>query len=98
MGYPMFPIAAAGYRSLNQDRGKARCRRLASALAQRGIGVGDTVAVMLPNTPAMIDAHFGVAMTGAVLNTLNTRIDAAVSFLTRTGKEKHSIPVRVTDA
>ena len=53
-----------------------RCRRLASALAQRGIGVGDTVAVMAPNTPPMWEAHFGVPMTGAVLNALNVRLDA----------------------
>ena len=52
----------------------ARSRRLASALQRRGIGVGDTVATMLPNVPAMYEAHFGVPMTGAVLNTLNTRI------------------------
>ncbi|MBV2182858.1 MAG: acyl-CoA synthetase [Castellaniella sp.] len=54
-----------------------RCRRLASALTTRGIGRGDTVAVMLPNTPAMVEAHFGIPMSGAVLNTLNTRLDAA---------------------
>ncbi|UQA58603.1 acyl-CoA synthetase [Polyangium aurulentum] len=54
-----------------------RAKRLASALSRRGIGVGDTVAVLLPNIPAMLDAHFGVPMTGAVLNTLNTRLDAA---------------------
>ena len=54
----------------------ARCRRLASALARRGIGAGDTVAVMLANTPEMYECHFGVPMTGAVLNTLNTRLDA----------------------
>jgi fatty-acyl-CoA synthase len=56
----------------------ARARRLASALDRRGIGRGDTVSVMLANTPAMLDAHYGVAMTGAVLNTLNTRLDAAI--------------------
>ncbi|MER1967288.1 acyl-CoA synthetase [Castellaniella sp. GW247-6E4] len=56
----------------------ARCRRLASALAARGLGRGDTVAVMLPNTPAMVEAHFGVPMSGAVLNTLNTRLDPAM--------------------
>ena len=50
----------------------ARCRRLASALARRGIGRNDTVAVMAPNMPAMMEAHFGVPMSGAVLNTLNT--------------------------
>jgi fatty-acyl-CoA synthase len=56
----------------------ARSRRLASALAQRGIGRGDTVAVMLANTPAMLECHYGVPMAGAVLNTLNTRLDAPV--------------------
>ena len=55
----------------------ARCRRLGAALAARGIGRGDTVAVLLANTPAMIECHYGVPMTGAVLNTLNTRLDAA---------------------
>ncbi len=49
-----------------------RCRRLASALADRGIGKNDTVAVLLANTPAMLEAHYGVPMAGAVLNTLNT--------------------------
>ncbi len=56
----------------------ARCRRLASALAQRGIGPGDTVSVMLSNTPAMLEAHYGVPMAGAVLHSLNTRLDAAI--------------------
>ena len=56
----------------------ARARRLASALARRGIGRGDTVSVMLANTPAMLEAHYGVPMTGAVLNTLNTRLDAPI--------------------
>jgi fatty-acyl-CoA synthase len=56
----------------------ARSRRLASALTQRGIGRGDTVAVMLANTPAMLECHYGVPMAGAVLNTLNTRLDAPV--------------------
>ena len=55
-----------------------RSKRLASALAARGIGKGDTVAVMLANTPAMLECHYGVPMTGAVLNTLNTRLDAAI--------------------
>ncbi len=60
----------------------ARCRRLASALARRGIGVGDTVAVMLPNTPPMYEVHFGVPVIGAVLNALNTRLDAeSVAFM-----------------
>ena len=56
----------------------ARTRRLASALARRGIGQGDTVAVLLANTPAMLECHYGVPMSGAVLNTLNTRLDAAI--------------------
>ncbi len=56
----------------------ARARRLASALRARGIGRGDTVAVMLSNTPAMLECHYGVPMAGAVLNTLNTRLDAAI--------------------
>ena len=56
----------------------ARARRLASALARRGIGRGDTVSVVLANTPATLECHYGVPMTGAVLNTINTRLDAAV--------------------
>ena len=66
-----------------------RSRRLASALAKRGVGRGDTVAVMLPNTPPMYEAHFGVPMCGAVLNALNTRLDAeAVAFMLRHGEAK----------
>ena len=56
----------------------SRCRQLASALAQRSIGPGDTVAMMLANTPPMIEAHYAVPMTGAVLLSLNTRLDAAI--------------------
>ncbi|MFN3673443.1 MAG: AMP-binding protein, partial [Bosea sp. (in: a-proteobacteria)] len=56
----------------------ARSRRLASALARHGVGKNDTVAAMLPNTPAMLECHYGVPMCGAVLNTLNTRLDAAI--------------------
>ncbi|MEW5726979.1 MAG: acyl-CoA synthetase [Pseudomonadota bacterium] len=60
----------------------ARARRLASALSRRGIGVGDTVAVMAPNIPAIFEAHFGVPMVGAVLNALNIRLDAeALAFI-----------------
>ncbi len=67
----------------------ARCRRLGSALRQRGIGAGDTVAAMLPNIPAMYEAHFGVAMAGGVLNTLNTRLDAdAIAFMLDHGEAK----------
>ena len=67
----------------------ARCRQLASALRQAGIGKNDTVAVMLPNTPPMVEAHFGVPMAGAVLNTLNTRLDPeAVAFMLDHGEAK----------
>ena len=73
----------------------ARCRRLASALAARGLGVGDTVAVMLPNIPAMYEVHFGVPMCGAVLNTLNTRLDAdSIAFMLKHGGAK----VLITDS
>lgn len=67
----------------------ARCRRLASALRKHGIQTGDTVAAMLPNTPPMLEAHFGVPMAGAVLNTLNTRLDAsAIAFMLKHGEAK----------
>jgi fatty-acyl-CoA synthase len=67
----------------------ARCRQLASALASHGIARGDTVAVMLPNTPPMVEAHFGIPMAGAVLNALNTRLDpAAVAFMLDHGEAK----------
>ncbi len=56
----------------------ARARQLASALSRHGIGEGDTVSVMLHNTPPMLDAHYGVPMTGAVLHSINTRLDAAI--------------------
>src|SRR3954469_3815433 len=66
-----------------------RCVRLASALAARGIGRGDTVAALLPNTPEMLEAHYGVPMTGAVLNTLNTRLDAAtIAYILDHGEAK----------
>ena len=59
-----------------------RCRRLASALRQRGIAPGDTVSVMAPNVPAMLECHYGVPMAGAVLNTLNYRLDAGtIAFI-----------------
>lgn len=53
-----------------------RCRQLASALQRAGVQKGDTVSILSPNTPEMMEAHFGVAMSGAVLNTINTRLDA----------------------
>lgn len=66
-----------------------RSRRLASALVKQGIEPGDTVAVMLPNIPAMYEAHWGVPMTGAVLNALNIRLDAqAIAYMLNHGKAK----------
>lgn len=67
----------------------ARCRRIASALQKRGIGKNDTVAVMLPNIPATLELHFAVPMSGGVLNTLNTRLDAeAIAFMLDHGEAK----------
>jgi fatty-acyl-CoA synthase len=67
----------------------ARCRQLASSLRRAGIGKNDTVAVMLPNTPPMVEAHFGVPMAGAVLNALNTRLDPeAIAFMLDHGEAK----------
>ena len=66
-----------------------RCRRLASALQAAGVGKNDTVAVMLPNTPPMVEAHFGIPMAGAVLNALNTRLDPeTVAFMLDHGEAK----------
>ena len=66
-----------------------RCVRLASALAGRGIGRGDTVAALLPNIPEMLECHYGVPMAGAVLNTLNTRLDAAtIAYILDHGEAK----------
>ena len=81
----VFPDQTAiihGRRSSTYAEFYARARRLASALAKRGISRGDTVSVMLANTPAMLEAHYGVPMTGAVLNTLNTRLDASTIAFT----------------
>ena len=80
--YPEQTAIIHGARSWTYREFFARTKRLASALARRGIKRGDTVAVMLANTPAMLDAHYGVAMAGAVLNSLNTRLDAAIIAFT----------------
>ncbi len=72
-----------------------RTRRLASALARRGIRPGQTVSAMLPNVPAMLDAHFGVPMLGAVLNTINTRLDArTVAYILEHGEAQALITDR----
>jgi fatty-acyl-CoA synthase len=76
--YPDQTAIVHGARTWTYRDFYARARRLASALVKRGIKRGDTVAAVLPNVPAMLEAHYGVAMAGAVLNTINTRLDAAI--------------------
>jgi fatty-acyl-CoA synthase len=80
--YPDHPAIIHGARSFTYRDFYARTRRLASALARRGIKRGDTVAAVLANTPPMLEAHYGVAMAGGVLNTINTRLDAAIIAFT----------------
>src|ERR1700728_3418740 len=80
--YPDQTAIVHGARSWNYRQFYSRARQLASALARRGVKRGEPVSVMLANTPAMIEAHYGVPMTGAVLNTLNTRLDAAILAFT----------------
>jgi fatty-acyl-CoA synthase len=87
--YPDKTAVIHGDRSFTYAEFAARCRRLASALARRGIGRGDTVAVMAPNVPAMLEAHYGVPMAGAVLNALNYRLDArSIAFILEHGEAK----------
>src|SRR5207248_7958058 len=80
--YPDQPAVIHGPRSWTYRDFYTRTRRRASALIRRGIKRGDTVAVVLANTPPMLEAHYGVAMAGAVLNTINTRLDAAIIAFT----------------
>jgi len=92
--YPKRTAIVHGDVSRNWGETYARCRQLASALAARGIGVGDTVAVMAPNIPEIFEAHFGVPMIGAVLNALNIRLDAeALAFILEHAEAK----VLITD-
>ncbi|MCA0424366.1 MAG: acyl-CoA synthetase [Proteobacteria bacterium] len=80
--HPGLPSVVHEGRRFTWGETYARCRRLASALVRSGIGKNDVVAAMLPNIPAMYEAHFGVPMAGAVLNTLNTRLDPeAIAFM-----------------
>ena len=84
-----------GAQAFTYSEFEARCRRLASALAQRGIGAGDTVAVMAPNVPALLEAHYAVPALGAVLNALNYRLDAkTIAFCLAHGGAK----ALITDA
>jgi fatty-acyl-CoA synthase len=92
--YPERTAVIHGQRRYTWLETFTRARRLASALVDHGIGEGDTVAVMLNNTPEMIECHFGVPVTGAVLNTLNTRLDAeTIAFMLEHGEAK----VLITD-
>jgi fatty-acyl-CoA synthase len=73
-----------------------RAKRLASALARTGVKAGDVVSAMLPNVPAMLDAHYGVPMLGAVLNAINTRLDAdTVAYILEHGEAKVFLTDRV---
>jgi fatty-acyl-CoA synthase len=92
--YPQQLAVVHGDRRYTWAETYARSRRLASALVRAGIGIGDTVALMASNTPEMLEAHFGVPMSGGVLNTLNTRLDAdAIAFMLQHGGAK----VLITD-
>ena len=87
--YPERLAIVHGELKQNWQTTYSRCKKLASALRQVGIAKGDTVAVMLPNTPPMVEAHFGVPMTGAILNCLNTRLDAqTIAFMLNHGEAK----------
>ncbi len=93
--YPRKAAVVHGERTYAYAELYARSRRLASALARRGIGIGDTVAVMAPNVPAMLEAHYGVPMAGAVLNALNYRLDArTIAFILQHADAK----LLITDA
>lgn len=87
--FPHFPAIIHGRMERSWSQMYARCIRLASALRRRGVANNDTVAVMLPNIPAMFEVHFGVPMAGAVLNAINIRLDAAtVAFILSHGEAK----------
>src|SRR5439155_24507221 len=87
--YPERIAVIHGERRYTWRQSLERCRRLASALAARGVGRGDTVALMAPNVPEAFEAHFGVAMAGAVLNAINIRLDApTIAFILRHGAAK----------
>jgi fatty-acyl-CoA synthase len=93
--YPERVAVIHGERRISYAQLHERARRLASALARRGVKRGDVVSVMLPNVPAMIDAHYGVPMLGAVLNTINTRLDAeTVAYILEHGEARVMIADR----
>ena len=87
--HPDRPAVVHGDRTYSYREFHERACRLASALAARGVGPGDTVAVLAANVPALLEAHYGVPMLGAVLNPLNTRLDAAtIAFILRHGQAR----------
>lgn len=87
--YPQRTAVIHGERCYTWRETLERCRRLASALAEHGVGRGDTVAVMAPNLPEAFEATFGVPMAGAVLNALNIRLDAdTIAFILKHGEAK----------
>ena len=87
--YPERVAVVYGERKLTWGETYSRCRQFASALKQLGVGYGDTVAIMAPNIPAMFEAHYGIPMLGAVINALNTRLDAAtIAFMLEHGGAK----------
>ncbi|MFQ5765713.1 MAG: acyl-CoA synthetase, partial [Rhodospirillales bacterium] len=93
--YPEKTAVVHGDRHYSYREFAERCRRLASALQARGIGPGDTVSVMSPNAPAMLEAHYGVPMAGAVLNALNFRFDGkGIAFILGHGEAKALITDR----
>jgi fatty-acyl-CoA synthase len=87
--YPNKTSVIHGKRQHTWAQTYTRCRQLASALERHGIKPGDTVAAMLPNVPAMVEAHFGISMMGGILNALNIRLDAdAIAFILSHGEAK----------
>ncbi|GGW34660.1 acyl-CoA synthetase [Vreelandella hamiltonii] len=87
--YPDYPAVVHGQTRRTWAETWARCRQLASALEKRGLQPGQTVAAMLPNVPAMFEAHFGVPLAGCVLNTLNIRLDAdAIRYMLAHGEAR----------
>src|SRR5436309_6449595 len=92
--YPDKLAVVDGARRFTYREFYERCRRFADALRRRGVRRGDTVAVMAPNVPALLEAHYGVPMAGAVLNALNYRLDArSIAFTLEHGRAK----VLITD-
>jgi fatty-acyl-CoA synthase len=87
--YPQRVAVIHGQRRFTYGEMAQRCRRLASALSRAGVAPGDAVAILAPNTPEMLEAHYGVPMAGAVLCTVNIRLDApAIAFILRHGAAK----------